>query len=200
MEPELVGRDFEAARVDGIIEGLPEGGAALVLSGEPGVGKSALLHYARARADALCLRNLDPAVAAELVSVVAGQVRFRHPLVRSAVRQAASPAQVLETYGALAEVVADPERRTRAMAAVGYDEEVAAALDRYAVAARRRGAVMVAAGALERAAALTAGGSPSEGRAFGAGSGCCVRARRRRRGPAAARARRAVRCRRGVAR
>jgi DNA-binding CsgD family transcriptional regulator len=39
---------------------------------------------------------------------------------------------------------------------VGYDEEVAAALEHYAVAARRRGAVMVAAAALERAAALTA--------------------------------------------
>ena len=106
----------------------------------------------------LGVSDLDPAVAAELISVVDGQVRFRHPLVRSAVRQAAPPAQVLETYGALAEVVADPERRTwhRAMAAVGYDEEVAAALDRYAVAARRRGAVMVAAAALERAAALTA--------------------------------------------
>jgi hypothetical protein len=106
----------------------------------------------------LGVSDLDPAVAAELVSVVDGRVRFRHPLVRSAVRQAAPPAQVLEMYGALAEVVADPERRTwhRAMAAVGYDEQVAAALDQHAVAARRRGAVMVAAAALERAAALTA--------------------------------------------
>jgi DNA-binding CsgD family transcriptional regulator len=102
--------------------------------------------------------ELDPAIEAELVSFVDGQVGFRHPLVRSAVRQAASPAQRLEMYGALAEVVADPERRTwhRAMAAVGYNEEVAAELDRHAVAARRRGAVMVAAAALERAAALTA--------------------------------------------
>ncbi len=106
----------------------------------------------------LGVSDLDPAVAAELVSVVDGQVRFRHPLVRSAVRQAAPPAQVLATYRALAEVVTDPERRTwhRAMAAVGYDEEVAIALDRHAVAARRRGAVMVAAAALERAARLTA--------------------------------------------
>jgi DNA-binding CsgD family transcriptional regulator len=106
----------------------------------------------------LGVSDLDAAVAAELVSVVDGQVRFRHPLVRSAVRQAAPPAQVLETYGALADVVADPERRIwhRAMATVGYDEGVAVALERHAVAARRRGAVMVAAAALERAAALTA--------------------------------------------
>ena len=58
MEPELVGRDVEAARVDAIIQGLPDRGAALVVSGEPGVGKSALLHYARARADAVGLRTL----------------------------------------------------------------------------------------------------------------------------------------------
>jgi DNA-binding CsgD family transcriptional regulator/tetratricopeptide (TPR) repeat protein len=106
----------------------------------------------------LGVSDLDAAVAAELVSIVDGQVRFRHPLVRSAVRQAARPAQVLETYAALAEVVTDPERRIwhRAMASVGHDEAVAAALERHAAAARRRGAVMVAAAALERAAALTA--------------------------------------------
>ena len=47
VDSQLVGRDIEVARVDAIIEGLPERGAALVVSGEPGVGKSALLHYAR---------------------------------------------------------------------------------------------------------------------------------------------------------
>ena len=107
---------------------------------------------------ALRVSDLDAAVAAELVSIVDGQVRFRHPLVRSAVRQAEPPAQVRETYAALAKVVTDPERRVwhQAMATVGYDEDVAAALERHAAAARRRGAVMVAAAALERAAALTA--------------------------------------------
>ena len=96
----------------------------------------------------LVVSDLDAAVAAELVSIVDGKVRFRHPLVRSAVHQAAAPAQVLETYAALAEVVTDPERRIwhRAMATVGHDEGVADALERHAVAARRRGAVMVAAG------------------------------------------------------
>src|SRR5690242_17376834 len=89
----------------------------------------------------LVVSDLDAAVAAELVSIVDGKVRFRHPLVRSALHQAAAPAQVLETYAALAEVVTDPERRIwhRAMATVGHDEEVADALERHAVAARRRG-------------------------------------------------------------
>ena len=93
-----------------------------------------------------------------LVSIADAELRFRHPLVRSAVRQAAPPVRVLEMYGALAKVVADPERRLwhRAMAAVGYDEELAAALEAHAALARRRGAVAVAAAALERAAALTA--------------------------------------------
>jgi DNA-binding CsgD family transcriptional regulator len=106
----------------------------------------------------LGVSDLDPAFGAELVSIVDGQVRFRHPLIRSAVRQAARPARVLETYAALAEIVTDPERRIwhRAMATTGYDEEVAAELERHAAAARCRGAVMVAAAALERAAVLTA--------------------------------------------
>jgi DNA-binding CsgD family transcriptional regulator len=103
------------------------------------------------------LSGLDAAVEAELIEIVDAELRFRHPLKRSAVRQAASPAQVLEMHAALADVVADPERRLwhRAMAAVGCDEELAAALDAHAAAARRRGAAAAAAAALERAATLT---------------------------------------------
>src|SRR6202023_215863 len=97
------------------------------------------------------LSALDPAVAARLVDVVDTGVRFHHPLIRSAVQQVASPARVLATYGALAGVVADPDRQLwhRAMAAVGHDEVLAAELDRHAHRARRRGAVTVAAAALE---------------------------------------------------
>ena len=146
-----------AARLDG----LPDNTRVVLLAAALD-GRASLEELVRSASTLarrpLGVSDLDPAVAAELVSVVDGRVRFRHPLVRSAVRQAAPPAQVLETYGALAEAVADRERQTwhRAMAAVGYDEEVAVALERHAVAARHRGAVMVAAAALERAAALTA--------------------------------------------
>ena len=103
------------------------------------------------------LAQLDAAVEADLVEVVDAGVRFRHPLKRSAVRQAAPPAQVLQMHAVLAAVVADPERRLwhRAMAAVGPDEELAAALEAHAAAARRRGAAAAAAAALERAATLT---------------------------------------------
>ncbi len=101
---------------------------------------------------------LEPAVDAALIEVVEGDVRFRHPLIRSAVQQAAGPGQVQATYAALATVVDDPERRLwhRAMAAGGPDEEIATALEDHARTARRRGAVTVAGAALERAAALTA--------------------------------------------
>lgn len=101
--------------------------------------------------------DLDPAVEARLVEIDGGQVVFRHPLIRSAVRQAALPGLVLALYSALGEIVFDPERRlwNRASAAIGFDEEIAAELEEHATIALRRGAVAVSAAAYERAAALT---------------------------------------------
>ena len=103
------------------------------------------------------LSAIEPAAQAGLVDIGEGQIRFRHPLIRSAVRQAANAREVLEMYEALAGIVTDGERRLwhRAMAAVGPNEQVAAELERYASAAVRRGAVTAAATALERAAGLT---------------------------------------------
>ena len=81
-DSELVGRDVEAARVDAIIERLPDGGAALVVSGETGVGKSALLHYARARADALGLRTLTAVgVESEAELAFAGLHQLLYPIL-----------------------------------------------------------------------------------------------------------------------
>jgi DNA-binding CsgD family transcriptional regulator len=104
------------------------------------------------------LGALEPAVEAGLIDLVDAEVRFRHPLIRSAVRQAAPPRQIVETYAVLAAIVADPERRLwhRAMSANGADEEIATALEAHARVARGRGAVTAAGAALERAAALTA--------------------------------------------
>ncbi|HWW91014.1 MAG TPA: LuxR C-terminal-related transcriptional regulator, partial [Solirubrobacteraceae bacterium] len=103
------------------------------------------------------LSDLDPAIAAGIVEVADMQLRFRHPLIRSAVRQGATSVLLLSTYAALAEVVTDPERSLwhRAMAAIGFDEGLAAELDTHAERAMRRGAATVAASALERAAALS---------------------------------------------
>src|SRR2546428_11074742 len=111
-----------------------------------------------ARSSRASVESLQPAVDADLVEIVDDGVRFRHPLIRSAVRQAASAQEVLEMYRALAEVVADPERQLwhRAMAAKGPDESIASALEQLARVAAARGAITVAGAALERAAALTA--------------------------------------------
>src|SRR5262245_47894479 len=83
-----------------------------------------------------------PAVAAGLVEF-GGQVRFRHPLVRSAVYRAASPTERQEVHGALAEATdpkVDPDRRTwhRAQASTGPDETIAGELERSAAKSNTR--------------------------------------------------------------
>jgi len=99
-----------------------------------------------------------PAVAARLVEIQGTRLRFRHPLIRSAIYQAASASQRQAAHAALAEVLAgQPDRRVwhRAAAALGLDEQVAAELQEAAGRAGRRGAAAVAIAALERAAQLS---------------------------------------------
>ena len=112
-------------------------------------------------------RRLDIPAAAAGPAVEAGlvefgiQVRFRHPLVRSAVYQSASFSERQQVHAALAEVSdprTDPDRRAwhRAQAATGPDEEVAAELERSAGRAQSRGGLAAAAAFLERSVLLTA--------------------------------------------
>jgi AAA ATPase domain len=54
----LIGRDVERARLDVVLDRLRQGGAGLVVRGEPGIGKSALLQHARERARELGARPL----------------------------------------------------------------------------------------------------------------------------------------------
>jgi len=145
-----------ATRLDGLSEETSAMLLAASLDGEASLDEVATA-ASELRGEATAFSALDPAVEADLVEIVGAELRFRHPLIRSAARQAAPPGRVREMYCVLADVVADPERRLwhRAMAAVGCDEELAAALDAHATVARDRGAVTVAAAALERAAALT---------------------------------------------
>ncbi|WP_242587341.1 LuxR family transcriptional regulator [Streptomyces sp. MST-110588] len=101
--------------------------------------------------------DLARAEAADLVTVCAGTVRFRHPLVRSAAYQAAPLSRRLEVHGALAAVAQDPyvRARHRTATATGPDEEIAGELERIAADAWRRTAYAASADAYEQAARLT---------------------------------------------
>jgi DNA-binding CsgD family transcriptional regulator len=105
------------------------------------------------------LAALAPAEAAGLVELDARGLRFRHPLVRSAVRQSATTVARTRAHAALAHALgaADPHRSAwhRAAATLEPDDEVATALADAAESARRRGAVPVAISALKRSATLT---------------------------------------------
>jgi len=99
-----------------------------------------------------------------LVVVQAGEVRFRHPLVRSAVYGAAPFTRRRGVHLALAEVLvgddhADQRAWHRAGACSGPDAEVADALADAADRARLRGGFAAAAAALERAAELSPEGA-----------------------------------------
>ena len=103
------------------------------------------------------LAALDRAVEAGVVRIEAEHLRFLHPLLASAVVNAADPERRRQAHGALAELVEEPEQRARhlALAAEGPDESVAAALADAAHAVAARGAWEAAAELAEQARDLT---------------------------------------------
>ena len=129
----------------------------LVAAADP-VGDPTLLQRA-AQTLGLGTDAVELAVDAGLLDIDAG-VRFRHPLLRSAVYQAAEVEQRRAAHAALAEATdphSDPDRRAwhRAYAAGAADEEVAAEVIGSADRAARRGGVAAAAAFWDRAVALT---------------------------------------------
>jgi DNA-binding CsgD family transcriptional regulator len=112
------------------------------------------------------LAALDEVERAGLVSVTDGRLEMRHPLVRSAVYNAATTVERQRVHRSLADALgpADEDRRAwhRAAGAAEPDESVVADLDRAGERAHRRGGHEAAAAAFERASELT---TDPEGRA-----------------------------------
>jgi DNA-binding CsgD family transcriptional regulator len=104
------------------------------------------------------LAGLEEAESARLVTVSAGRIAFRHPLVRSLVLAAAEPAARRATHRAYAAALGSGDDRRvwhAAAGAVAPDEAVAAPLAAAGARAGGRSGHGVAAAAFEQAARLT---------------------------------------------
>jgi hypothetical protein len=141
------------------IEQLPEPTRMLLVVAAADPTGDAVLVWRAAGQLALGPEAAGAAESAGLLEIGA-QVRFRHPLVRSAVYRAASRDDRQRAHRTLAQAIdplADPDRRAwhRAQAAADPDEDVAAELERSAGRAQARGGLAAAAAFLERSAELT---------------------------------------------
>lgn len=117
------------------------------------LGAASALAGTQVTADALL-----PAIDAGLLETGETGLRFRHPLMRSAIYQAAGTAQQQAAHTALAALLTGrPDRRAWHLAAamLGPDEQVAADLEAAAVRAVKRSAFSLAADAYRRAAQLS---------------------------------------------
>jgi hypothetical protein len=146
----------------GIVSELPDATGSLLLVAAFNDGHSAqeaLDATALAFDRKVTLEDLQPAVSARLVLVDDRfELRFRHPLIGSAMRGIASLADRRRVHAAYADLFRDgPDRSVahRAAAAVGKDDLLARALASAARRARRRGALAAAVASLERSAQLT---------------------------------------------
>ncbi|HTF49669.1 MAG TPA: AAA family ATPase [Pseudonocardia sp.] len=129
----------------------------LVAAAEP-LGDPVLLWRAAGRLG-IADEAAAPAAEAGLMRIDS-RVRFRHPLLRSAVYRAAPAEARRAAHQALAEEIdpqADPEHHAwhAAQAATAPNEQVAAELERSAARSRARGGLAAATAFLERAAQLT---------------------------------------------
>ena len=130
----------------------------------------------------------DPAAAAIASGLITfgRDIRFRHPLVRSAAYRLATPQERQAVHQALAEVTdpdVDPDRRAwhRAHTTSQPNEEIAAELERSAVRARARGGFFAAGASLENSAGLTLDPDRRAQRLLAAGAAKRSRTRSRRR-------------------
>jgi DNA-binding CsgD family transcriptional regulator/tetratricopeptide (TPR) repeat protein len=154
------------------LEALPEDTQRLLLVAAAEPGGDPTLVWRAAERLSITRTAVEPAESAGLIEIDRS-VRFRHPLVRSAVYRAATTQQRLRVHRALADATdarVDPDRRAwhLAEATARPDEDVAAELERAAGRAQARGGLAAAAAFLERAAALTPERAPRARRALAA--------------------------------
>jgi DNA-binding CsgD family transcriptional regulator len=124
-------------------------------------------------------QSLEPAYV-RVLRCESGTIRFRHPLMRSAVYQASPPAQRRAAHAAIAAVLNEqPDRRAWhwALSVRGRDEAVATALEQTAGTARRRGGLAAEARAMAKAAALSENPGAESRRWMAAGSAAVLAGR-----------------------
>lgn len=110
MTTKLVGRDAELQVLTGLIDQAGAGGSAIVVTGEPGIGKSALLAEAEAQARAAGCRVLAATgVESEAQLPFAGLHQLPRPL--RAAREQLKPAHRRALLAAFASVPDLPQAR-----------------------------------------------------------------------------------------
>jgi DNA-binding CsgD family transcriptional regulator len=151
----LLGRKAETELIAGLLEGIETGGGALVLRGEPGIGKSRLLAEAAARAHERGITMLSAAgVQSEAHLAFSGLHQLLRPVRDRAADLPPVHRAALDAAFGLGDG-APPEQFRIAMAALDLLSEVAMELEEAGGRARRRGATGVAFTALRRAAELS---------------------------------------------
>jgi DNA-binding CsgD family transcriptional regulator/tetratricopeptide (TPR) repeat protein len=129
----------------------------LLLAAASDTGDLSLLARA-APALGVQIGDLSAPEQAGLVTTAEGELHFRHPLVRSAVYNDASPDARRDVHRALADALPDAEADRRAwhlaLSVLGPDDAACAALEQAGLRARQRSAYDVSSRAFERAARL----------------------------------------------
>ena len=151
---------LRAAFADGI-EALPKASQVAVLVAA--IAYSDSLPEVLAAAGLMSTRRvtadvLDPAVASGMLRYDETRVTFRHPLVKTAIAQRASPSQRQAVHRALGQVITvNFARRTwhRADGALGVDDAIAAALEAHGAECLLRGEIETAILAFRRSADLS---------------------------------------------
>ncbi|MBP2191784.1 DNA-binding CsgD family transcriptional regulator [Nocardia goodfellowii] len=139
---------------------LPAGTRTLLLvaAADTGAGVDTILRVGAAFD--LTAADLEPAEHADLLSMSADRMSFRHPLIRAAAYQLATHHQRIAVHRAFAEALTEPEEADRrtwhlAAATTDPDEQVAAELERTARRAQHRGGAMAVSAAYDRAGRLS---------------------------------------------